>query len=766
MTNHRPLTRRLEDGPLVTGAGSFIADLIEHDTLHCAFVRSPIAHGTFEPPSLDEALAMPGVVTAYRADSLNLPNLPSTQGAGAPPAIGMGQPALARDRVRHVGEPIAVVVAETARQAVDAAELIWVEFDSLPAVTDVRSALENKTILFPEAGTNLVHDETVGSSGLAPTYEQETEVEIDIPRLSPVTIEPLTILVRPGGKGLEVWCGHQAPGRLPAQLGAMVGLEPSMIRVRVPDVGGAFGTKGQFYAEYAVVTAVAHRLQRPLVWIQSRREQLMSGTHGRGQSIKVRIGGDRDGRIRGAHFEILGDLGAYPYTGARVSSFTAYVSQGLYDIDYLQARSVVAVTNKAPTGPYRGAGRPEGAIAIERAVDAFASELGMKPEDVRRKNYIPSSALPFTTKTGAIYDSGDYLQALELALETVEIERWRAEQDERRLTGRDPIGIGIGTFIERAGGAIGSSEYGKIELREDGSIVVRTGSTAAGQGHRTVWPQIAASVFSVPPDRIVFWAGDTHEVASSTGTFGSRSAQLGGSAVYNTAIEVRRLAAKVASEMLESAEADLELVDGSFQVVGSPGSAVSLGAVAAEAARLGIELSAEEDFNPHAQTFPYGAYVAVVEVELETGEVKLLRLVAVDDCGNVLNPMVVEGQTRGSVMQGVGSALLESIIYDDDGQLLTSNLVTYLIPSSTQHVPLETRRLVHPAPSNPLGVKGSGEAGCIGVPPAILNAVHDALREFGVTSISFPLTAGRVWEAIQKARDGSSVSGHVVIQPP
>ncbi|MGZ8755944.1 MAG: xanthine dehydrogenase family protein molybdopterin-binding subunit, partial [Acidimicrobiia bacterium] len=270
MTKVGPLTRRLEDGPLITGAGSFIADLIEQDTLHCAFVRSPIAHGTFEPPPLEEALAMPGVVAAYRADSLHLPDLPSTQGAGAPEATGMGQSPLARGRVRHVGEPIAVVVAETARQAVDAAETIWVDFDTLPAVTDVASALSNKVILFPEAGTNLVHDETVGSNGAAPDYQREAIVEIDIPRLSPVTIEPLTILVRPNGPGLDVWCGHQAPGRLPRQLGAIVGLEPSLIRVRVPDVGGAFGTKGQFYPEYPVVAAIAHRLQRSVVWIQRR----------------------------------------------------------------------------------------------------------------------------------------------------------------------------------------------------------------------------------------------------------------------------------------------------------------------------------------------------------------------------------------------------------------------------------------------------------------------------------------------------------------
>lgn len=668
----------------------------------------------------------------------------------------MGQPPLARDRVRHVGDPIAVVVAETARQAVDAAEQIWVDIEPLPSVPDVTTALRDETLLFPDVGTNLVEDATIRSPGTAPSYEHETEIEVDIPRISPVTIEPLAILVRPNPDGLDVWCGHQSPGRLPHQLGEMVGLPPSMIRARVPDVGGAFGTKGQFYAEYPVVTAIAHRLSRPVVWIQGRREQLISGTHGRGQTIKVRIGGDADGRIRGVHFEIAGDLGAYPSTGSRVPFFTQYMGQGQYDIDYVETRAVVAVTNKAPTGPYRGAGRPEAAIAIERAVDAFAVEIGMRPEDVRRRNYIASSQLPFTTVTGAIYDSGDYAAALELAIETVGLEQWRAEQERRRSEGSNPIGIGIGSFIERAGGAVGSAEYGKVELLPDGTVVVRTGSTAAGQGHRTVWSQIAASVFSVPLDRITFYAGDTEEVANSVGSFGSRSAQLGGSAVFRTATVVRDRALKLAAEMLEAAEADLELVDGSFRVVGSPGSEIPLSKVASKAADSGIDLTAEEMFNPDAQTFPYGAYIAVVEVDVETGQVDLLRLVAVDDCGNVLNPMVVEGQLHGSIMQGVGASLLEEIVYDEDCQPLTSNLMTYLIPTSTQPMPLESRRLTSPAPSNPLGAKGAGEAGCIGVPPAILNAVHDALRDHGVTSISFPLTPSRVWEAIHTPGEGAS----------
>lgn len=750
---------RLEDRDLITGAGSYVADLVDETTMHCAFVRSPIAHGTFQPPSVDEAEGMPGVVAVFRFDSLGLPDLPSAQSPGAPEARGMGQPPLARDRVRHVGDPIAVVVAETPTQATDAAEQVWVDIEPLPAVTDVASAIRGHVLLFPEAGTNLVHDETIGSTGPRPAAARMTTVEIDIPRLSPVTIEPLAILARPAGDGLEIWCGHQAPWRLPRTIGPLLGISPQEIRARVPDVGGAFGTKGPFYAEYAVVAAIARQLQRPVVWLQTRREQLASGTHGRGQTIRVEIGGDEDGKIRYVSTDILGDAGAYPVSGARVPTFTQLVAQGPYEIDHFQVRARVAVTNKAPTGPYRGAGRPEAAIAIERAVDAFAAELGLSPETVRARNLIPSDALPHTTHTGAIYDSGDYAAALDLALDTLDIESWRKEQQTRLNEGRDPIGVGIGCFIERAGGAIASGEWGRVELVENGSVVVRTGSTPSGQAHRTVWSQIAAAVFSVPLDQVVFIAGDTGEVADSVGSFGSRSVQVGGSAVWRTAGEVRRLAAKAAADLLEASEADLELVEGMFRVVGSPGSEVSLTEVAEHASTIGLDLSAEEMFTPGAQTFPYGAHIAVTEVELETGQVDLIDLVVVDDCGNVINPMVVEGQVHGSVMQGIGESLLEEVVYDADGQLLTANLMGYLIPSATQPMPLTTRRLIHPAPSNPLGAKGSGEAGCIGVPAAILNAVHDALRPYGVDSLSFPLTASKVWRAIHMASDHSQANG-------
>ena len=739
---------RLEDGPLITGTGRYVGDLVDADTLHCAFVRSPVAHGSPAPPDLADVRDLPGVVAVFDADDLGLPDMPSSPHPGAPEAAGMGQPPLARGRVRYVGDPIAVVVAHSAAQAVDAADMVWVDVEELPAV-DVVSARADEVLLFPETGSNVAHRATIKTEGSRPAAEIEVSVEVDIPRLSPVTIEPVAILARPAGPGLEVWCGHQTPAGLPDQLGAMLGLDRSRIRVRVPDVGGGFGMKGHFYPEYPVVAAIAHRLGMPTVWLQSRTEQFLCGTHGRAQHITMRMGGDRDGRIRYLVADVVGDAGAYPCAGARVPFFTQSVIQGPYDIEHLEVTATAVVTNRAPVGPYRGAGRPEATIAIERAVDAFAVAAGLLPEDVRRRSFIDAADFSYTTHTGSIYDSGDYATALELALETADIGRWRRLQAKRQVAGGDPIGIGIGSFIERAGGAVGSGEYGKVELTRDGGVIVRTGSTAAGQGHRTVWSQIAAGVFSVPVERVTFYAGDTGEVAGGVGSFASRSTQLGGSAILRTAHEVRARAAAVAAGMLEASEADLVLVDGSFGVVGSPGARVTLTDVVAEARATGVELAAEEMYIGKAQTFPFGSYVAVVEVERETGQVVLLSLVAVDDCGNVLNPMIVEGQVHGSIMQGIGEALLEEIVYDADGQPMNSNMAGYLVPTATQLFPLKIQRTTTPAPGNPLGAKGTGEAGCIGTPAAILNAVHDALREDGVTSLSFPLTPARVWEAIR-----------------
>jgi carbon-monoxide dehydrogenase large subunit len=743
--------RRIEDPELITGRGKFLADLVEPGTLHCAFVRSPEAHAWLGPLDLGEARGAPGVLAVFSAEDLDLKDIPGATGPGSE-APHMTRPPLARDKVRYVGEPLAVVVAETAAAARDAAELVWPELELLPPVVDAEAALAGETLLFPAAGTNVVARTNVssGDSNREMDYPVRATVTVESPRLAPAPIEPLGILVRPADGGLWVWCGHQSPHQLRAQLGDLLGLDPQRIRVTVPHVGGAFGMK-RLYPEYPVVAAVALRLARPVVWVQTRREQFLGGTHGRGQRHRIELAGDRDGRIKRARIEILAELGAYPHTGSQVPLFTQYVATGLYDIEDVLIETTTVVTNHAPTGPYRGAGRPEAALAIERAVDAFARAAGRDPAEVRFTNFIPPSALPYRTVTGALYDSGDYPAALRRALELADADGVRAEQARRRREGGRPLGLGIGAFVERAGGAIDSGEYARVEVSQEGKVIVRTGSTSAGQGHATVWTRVVCDVLTVAPESVRVVAGDTGAVADGVGSFASRSAQLGASAVHRMAIQVRERARRLCADMLEAAEEDLVLEQGAFRVAGVPGIAVPLEEVARRAEEAGDPLAAEETFAPGAQTFPYGAHVAVVEVETETGEVSVIRLVAVDDCGEVLDSMIVEGQVEGSLVQGIGQALLEEMVYDGQGQPLTSSFMDYLIPSAADAPPIITGRLVHPAPSNPLGVKGAGEAGCIGAPPAVLNAVLDALHPLGIEELQLPLRPLKIWQAIRQA---------------
>jgi carbon-monoxide dehydrogenase large subunit len=417
------------------------------------------------------------------------------------------------------------------------------------------------------------------------------------------------------------------------------------------------------------------------------------------------------------------------------------------------------VTNTAPTGSYRGAGRPEAAFAIERAVDAFARSAGLDPVEVRLINFIPSASLPYRTATGALYDSGDYAAALRRAVELVGLEEIRKEQRERLASGRDPVGVGFGAFVERAGGGVDGGEYGRVEVDRGGRVTLRTGSASSGQGHETAWAQVAAAALGLTPEAVDYVAGDTDQVARGTGTFASRSAQIGAAAIWRTAHVVRRRAIELTAQLLEASPADVVLANGTFSIVGVPGTEMGWPQVAAAADERGIDLSAEEWFVPGAQTFPYGVHVAVVEVSLETGEVRLERLVAVDDCGNVLNPMIVEGQLHGSLIQGIGQALYEGVQYSEEGQLLTSTLMDYALPRAGDAPPITSERLVHPAPSNPLGVKGAGEAGCIGAPPAIVNAVLDALAPYGVTDLQMPLRASTVWAALSRSKTHSDPSG-------
>ena len=753
---------RREDARLVTGSARFLGDLQEPGLLHAVFVRSMEAHGRIAEIDPAPALQAPGVVAALAAADLGLPDIPGNTGLG-PPAPGMERPVLARERVRYVGDPVALVVATDRPSAVDAAELVELWIDPEPVVADVDAALRDDVLLFPDAGTNVVGRTTVGtrSGDDAPDHGDDAwpvvaTVTVDNQRIAPVPVEPLGITAHPEPDGrLTVWCGHQAPHRLRRQLAGQLGIDEARIRVVIPDVGGAFGQKGMLFPEYLAVAAAALRLGRPVTWTATRYEQFLGGTHGRAQRHRVTLSGDADGRIHRARIDLTADVGAYPHNGSQIPQFTAFMATGAYDIPDLALTTTIAVTNRAPTGSYRGAGRPEAAYAIERAVDAFARTAGLDPAEVRRRNLVATGAMPYRNAAGALYDSGNYAAALDLAQDLADADAVREEQRCRRREGRDPIGLGIGAFVERAGGAADSSEYVRVELTPSGPLV-RAGTAASGQGHETVWSQLLADVFEVDPDRVTVVVGDTDAVRDGTGTFGSRSAQIAGSAVRRVGLAVRDAARDLVAEMFEASAADIRVEAGRFGVVGDPAHAVSLDDVVAFAAQRGVTLAEEETYSPHAQTFPYGVHVAVVGVDVATGRVDLRRMVAVDDCGNVLNPQIVEGQIHGSLLQGIGQALYEGIEYDAAGQPLTTSLAEYLAPTAPDAPDFVTGRLVSPAPSNPLGAKGTGEAGCIGAPPAIVNAVLDALAPYGVTTLDMPLTPERVWRALASARPGAA----------
>lgn len=731
---------------MILGNARYLGDIGVEGALHAAFARSPVAHASMGTIHVDEARAAPGVRAVYVADDLALPDIPGNTGRG-PEAEHMTRPVLARGRVRHVGEPIALVIASTPVQAVDAAELVWADLDEQPSVPDAEAALTGDVLLHPGAGTNVVERTRLEAGEPVADPALSVTVEIESQRLAPTPIEPLGILVTSGPSGLVVWCGHQAPHRLQRQLARFLGREPDSVRVVVPDVGGAFGMKGMLYPEYIAVAASAERLGETVAWVQRRRELFASGTHGRAQSHVVTVDGDLDGRIRALRIEILADVGAYPHNGAQIPRFTRFVSPGLYDIGRLEVDLTTVVTNRAPIGSYRGAGRPEAALALEHSIDAFARAGGLDPIEVRLRNLVPPESLPRESPTGARYDSGDYPAALRAALEELDLPGLREEQGRRLEQGDDLLGIGLAAFVERAGGAVDSGEYGAIEVDAAGRrLIVRTGSTDTGQGHAPIWRRLVTDVFGI--DSISVVSSDTAEVSDGVGSFGSRSAQIGASAVFRTAGRLLEAARERAARHLEAAPEDIEYREGEFGVVGSPGESVSLWALAEEE-----PLFAEEMFVPGAQTFPYGVHAAVVEVGRETGEVRVRRIVAIDDCGQVLDPETVEGQLMGSLAQGLGQALFEEVRYDDRGQPLTTTLMDYLVPHATDMPPVTAGRLVSPAPSNPLGVKGVGETGCIGLPPAILNAAVDALAPLGVTHLDLPLTPSRVWKAMARAQE-------------
>lgn len=729
--------QRREDSRLVRGAGGYVGDLRVPGCLDAVFVRSGVAHGELRAVDVAAARSLPGVAAAWSHD--DLPFLPDTPPMLDPGSVeGRPWPALATDRVRYVGEPVAIVVADDRYLAEDARDAVHVDIAPLPVLLDPTEAAASDVQLFPGRG-NAATDKEFGDRIDESVWRDAAVVVTANYRqhlVSHMFMEPRAILVRPEpGGGLTVWVSHQAPHRLRRDLADGFGLRPEQIRVIVPDVGGAFGGKSETWPEYLAVVAAARRLGRPVRWLEDRAESLTGPPHGRGQNQRVRMAASADGRILAYELHVDADVGGYPHTGSFVPTATSMMATGAYAIPHVRVRARAVVTNTAPTSPYRGAGRPEAASAIERTVELLARRLGMDPVELRRRNFIAPEAFPYAAPTGYTYDSGDYAAALDLAVREVDYQGWRAEQARRRAAGEAPIGIGLCTYVERSGAG---DEFGAVEACPDGTFVALTGCCSTGQGHETSFPQVVAAVLDVDVERVRLVEGDTAVIPQGIGSFASRSMQTGGAALHRAAGKLIETARQRMAEVCAVPVADVEYRKGE---VHAGGRAMSLADLAAQG-----QLRADEVFAP-PEGFPFGAYIAVVEVDTELGEITVLKVVAVDDYGVVVNPLIVDGQGYGSTVQGLGQAMCEQVRYDPDGRPATLSLLDYLIPTISELPPLRFAETCTPNPNTPLGAKGAGEAGCIGTPPAIVNAVVDALGLDDPSRLQMPLTPYNCWRA-------------------
>jgi carbon-monoxide dehydrogenase large subunit len=747
---------RVEDPRLLTRGGTYVADLRDprlDGAVHASFVRATVAHGTIRGIDVEEARRMPGVVDVVVGVEVDLPPIPGTVNRA------MARPHLAVDRVRFVGEPVAVVLTERPEQGPDAAELVVVDVDPLPPVVGTDAALTDETLLFPEVGTNLVAEAGDPDGATAPDGPAACEVvvrqRIVNQRLAACPLEVRSSAAAWDGGRLVLWCSTQNAHGVHDALVRAYGLDPAGVRVIAPDVGGGFGAKIGAHPEDLLLPWLARRVGRPVRWVETRTENMTAMVHGRAQVHEVTIGGRRDGTIEAYHLDIVQDAGAYPAMGAYLPRLTQAMAAGTYAVDRVTSRSRVVVTTTTPVASYRGAGRPEATAAIERAVDLFAAEVGLDPAEVRRRNLVPRFDEPHTTATGATYDTGDYPAALERALAAAGYDELRAEQARRRAAG-DPIalGIGVSTYVEVTTGPRAGAEVGWVEVRggEGGvEVVVGTGASPHGQGLATALAMVVSDHTGLPLDAVRVVHGDTDLVTGGTGTFGSRSLQLGGSAVRGAVVEVVEQARRLAAEQLEAAAEDVVLdpATGRFHVAGTPAVGRSWAEVLAAA---GVPaLRADHTFTATQPTYPFGAHVAVVEVDTETGDVRLRRLVACDDAGRIVNPLLAEGQRHGGIAQGVAQALYEQVVHDDDGNPLTSTFADYAVVSAAELPSFELVDQETPTFVNPLGAKGIGESGTIGATPAVHNAVCDALAHLGVRHVDMPCTPERVWRAVRDA---------------
>jgi aerobic carbon-monoxide dehydrogenase large subunit len=757
---------RTEDPRFLRGRARYLENVAVPSALRAVFVRSIFSHAVLNRvEGLDDARAMPGVRAVCTAADLDLAPIPpagNVEAPGATLALPFHREVLARERVRYVGEPIAVVVADTLEEAMDAAEGVWADAEQLPVVIGPEAAVaEGAPMLWPDIGTNVAH-------AFAHEWERDVLVGAEVvvrarmvnQRLAPVPMEPNGIAVVPEDDGaFTVWVSSQVPFDVRNDVAEALGVDRRSVRAIAPDVGGGFGAKLATYPEYLVVAKLAQVLGRPVRWSESRTESMVALTHGRSQVQFVEVGVRRDGTIVGLRADILADMGAYP-AGAYLPTTTGEMLGGVYRTPAIAYRGRSVVSNAPPVGPYRGAGRPEAAALVERAMDMVAAELDMDPVELRRRNLVGAEEFPYTSATGVEYDTGDYAGALDEAIRLSDYAGVRDEQSRRRHRGDHmALGVGVATYVEIT--SFASKEFAQVDVEADGRVTVYTGTSPHGQGHETAFAQLASAVLAVPMDAVTVVHSDTALVERGEGTWGSRSLQAGGSSVFERSIEVVEQARTLAAHLLEVDVADVEgPLEGGFRVAGAPDRALTwsqLAGASRDPARVPEGstpgLGAKGRYAEPGSTFPFGAHIAVVEVDTQTGDARLIRHVAVDDCGRILNPALVRGQQHGGLAQGIAQALYEEVVFDETGNPITSNLATYLMPSAAEFPAFVTANTETPTHVNPLGAKGIGESATIGSTPAVQNAVVDALAHLGVRHVDMPCSPQRVWAAMREAEN-------------
>ncbi|HET6956243.1 MAG TPA: xanthine dehydrogenase family protein molybdopterin-binding subunit [Vicinamibacterales bacterium] len=775
-------TKRREDPRLIRGRGTYVDDIALIGMQHIVFKRSDVAHGRIRSIDTSAAKAMDGVEAVFTGAEI-------AEFLGPMP-IGTPFPspehrAVAVDTVRFAGEPVAVVVAADRYIARDAADAIVVTYDTLPAVVDLELAMTGKpTVIHPAFPNNLAIALVPSGTGVSADGSTVDDSAVDAAfakaevvisqrmmnqRLAPSAMEPRGVVAHfePGKESMTIWSSTQNPHILRSFIAALTGLGQDRVRAIAPEVGGGFGAKINIYGEEYVTAAISKRLGIPVKWTEDRSEAFVATTHGRDILGYVDLAAKRDGTVLGLKIRLIADIGAYNMLlTAAIPTLTMMMANATYNIPAIRTTLTEVFTNKTPTDAYRGAGRPEATYFVERAMDMLARELKMDPAELRRKNFIKPSQFPFATQMGAIYDSGDYEKALDLALKNAKWDQLKAERDAARAQGR-LVGLGLSMYVEVCG--IGPSaalptggwEHSQVTIERDGRISATTGASPHGQGNETTFAQMLADQFGVPMDDITILHGDTGVVKQGIGTFGSRSQAVGGAALQMAGAKVKTKMAKFAAALLEAHEDDLVFENGMISVKGSPASGKSFASVAAYAyvpvpLPPGLEpgLSDEAFFEPSNNTYPFGCHISMMEIDRQTGEPTLLRMVAVDDAGNLINPLIVEGQIHGGLAQGIGQAMIEEVVYNEDGQLMTGSFMDYAIPRAIDFPRFELDATVTPTPVNPLGAKGVGEAGTLGSTPSIVAAAVDALSGFGVKHIDMMLRPEKLWRIIQGGQQG------------